>query len=249
MVSDPRNQKEKPSCSEGIRTARDSLWIWAIQCKGIPKTERVFSTGGSQKDPFPFFLWSPSKASCSEDCPGPQRRGPGGDHPLKAAQRIWVTGLKGILPIREGRSFDPFSKWEGERSKPSQQKKDSFLLDSSNLKKDYLRNRIRLTLIPLIDKEFQSNFKEAVLRPRSSSGKKWLFREGAEEAYQKIIQEEGDTLSFKFSEYQSLHQQFRKSDQKDIREDLQWENGHGGWRMAEVSKIYKNYVKLPQVSI
>ena len=27
-----------------------------FQCKGIPKTERVFSTGGSQKDPFPFFL-------------------------------------------------------------------------------------------------------------------------------------------------------------------------------------------------
>jgi len=43
-------------------------------------------------------------------------------------------------------------------------KKISFLIDSSNLKKDYLRNRIRLALIPLIEREYQPNFKEILLR-------------------------------------------------------------------------------------
>jgi len=167
---------------------------------------------------------------------------------LRLLRGSGLQGLKGILPIREGKVIRPFLEvGRREIEAFATEKKIPFLLDSSNLKKDYLRNRIRLTLIPLIDKEFQSNFKEAVLRTSIILREENDYLEkGAEEAYQKIIQEEGDTLSFKFSEYQSLHQAIQGRVIKKILERIY--NGRmvmedGGW--AEVSKIYK---KLRQTS-
>jgi tRNA(Ile)-lysidine synthase len=79
-------------------------------------------------------------------------------------------------------------------------------LDSSNLKKDYLRNRIRLSLIPFIEEEYQPHFKQTLLRTSAILREEDDYLErGAEEAYQKIVRRAKDTLSFKFSEYQSLH--------------------------------------------
>jgi len=119
-----------------------------------------------------------------------------------------LQGLKGILPIREGKVIRPLLEvWREEIESYAVEKRIPFLLDSSNLKGDYLRNRIRLSLIPLIEKEYQPNFKETLLRTSSILREENNYLErGAEEEYQKIIREEKDTLSFKFSEYQSLHQ-------------------------------------------
>ncbi len=81
-----------------------------------------------------------------------------------------------------------------------------FLVDSSNLKRDYVRNRIRLDLIPLIEKEVQANVRGVILKAST------VFREeddyldrAADEAYRKIIRDERMTLSFSASEFQSLH--------------------------------------------
>ena len=76
-----------------------------------------------------------------------------------------LQGLKGMLPIREGRVIRPLLEvWRGEIQSFAMERKIPFLLDSSNLKNGYLRNRIRLTLIPLIEREYQPNFKEVLLR-------------------------------------------------------------------------------------
>ncbi len=113
-----------------------------------------------------------------------------------------------MLPIREGRVIRPLLEvWREEIHSFAIEKKIPFLMDSSNLRHDYLRNRIRLALIPLMEREYQPNFKEILLRTSHILREENDYLEkGARAAYQKVVQEEGDILSFKFSEYQSLPQ-------------------------------------------
>ncbi len=161
---------------------------------------------------------------------------------LRLIRGSGVQGLKGMLPIRGGKVIRPLLEvWREEIESFAKENRIPFLFDSSNRKKDYLRNRIRLSLIPFIEKEYQPNFREtllgtsAVLREEND-----YIEQGAEEAYHKIIQREKDTLFFKFSEYQSLHQaiQWRvikkmvgSSDASSIPTE------DGGW--SEVQKIYR----------
>jgi tRNA(Ile)-lysidine synthase len=118
-----------------------------------------------------------------------------------------LKGLKGMLPIREGRVIRPLLEvWRKEIESFAQALKIPHLLDSSNISERYLRNRLRLTLIPLIEKEYQPNFKRIILKTSTIlRGEDDYLERGAEEAYHKIVQEEKDAISFRFSEYQSLH--------------------------------------------
>ena len=167
---------------------------------------------------------------------------------LRLIRGSGLQGLKGILPIREGRVIRPLLEvGRGEIEAFAIEKKISFLFDSSNLKKDYLRNRIRLTLIPLIEREYQPNFKEAVLRTSSIlRGENDYLEKGAEEAYQKIVREEGGTFSFKFSEYESLHQAI----QWRVIKRMLGKIDDGGMVMeeGEWSDVHKIYQRLRQSS-
>ena len=127
---------------------------------------------------------------------------------LRLLRGSGLQGLKGILPIREGKVIRPLLEiWRGEIEAFAVEEKIPFLLDSSNLKKDYLRNRIRLSLIPLIEKDYQPNFKEILLRTSTLlRGENDYLERGAEKALEKILREKKNILSFKFSEYRSLHQ-------------------------------------------
>ena len=127
---------------------------------------------------------------------------------LRLIRGSGIQGLKGMLPIRDGKVIRPLlGVWEEEIQSFAMEKKIPFLSDSSNLKRDYLRNRIRLALIPLMEREYQPNFKEILLRTSNILREEDDYLEkGAEAAYQKVVREERETLSFKFSEYQSLHQ-------------------------------------------
>jgi len=61
------------------------------------------------------------------------------------------TGLSGIPPIREGRFIRPLiNVTRDEIHTYLKQKGIPFMMDSSNLEKRYLRNKIRLELIPLL---------------------------------------------------------------------------------------------------
>jgi len=127
---------------------------------------------------------------------------------LRLIRGAGLQGLKGILPIREEKVIRPLLEtWRSEIESFALGEKIPFLLDSSNLKKDYLRNRIRLSLIPLIERDYQPNFNEILLRTSAILREENDYLErGAEEAYEKIIREEKNVLSFQFSEYRSLHQ-------------------------------------------
>jgi tRNA(Ile)-lysidine synthase len=88
------------------------------------------------------------------------------------------AGLSGIPPVR-GKFIRPLI--EVQRKEVEQylgEEKIDFIIDSSNLKKDYLRNEIRLSLMPRI-KEINPNIADTLLRTAS------IFRE--EERYFEIL--------------------------------------------------------------
>ena len=126
---------------------------------------------------------------------------------LRLIRGSGLRGLKGILPIREGKVIRPLLEvWRKEIDSFALEKKIPFLLDSSNLKDDYVRNRMRLHLIPLIEKQYQPRFKETLLKTSTILREEDDYLEGgSEEAYQKVVREAGGTLSFRWPEYQSLH--------------------------------------------
>jgi tRNA(Ile)-lysidine synthase len=74
------------------------------------------------------------------------------------------------------------------------------------LKGDYLRNRLRLKLIPLIEQDYQPGFRQTIIKTSTLLREENDFIEKeAGEAYQKIAYEEEGQITFKFSAYQSLH--------------------------------------------
>jgi tRNA(Ile)-lysidine synthase len=162
---------------------------------------------------------------------------------LRLIRGSGLRGLKGILPIREGKVIRPLLEvWREEIDSFALEKKVPFLSDSSNLRNDYLRNRIRLTLIPFIEKEYQPHFKEILLRTSTILREEDDYLErGTGEAYQKIVHEAKDTLSFKFLEYQSLHRAIQWRVIKKILDRVL----DGGMVMqerggAEVLKVFQN---------
>lgn len=88
------------------------------------------------------------------------------------------TGLSGIPPIR-GNIIRPLIEIERkEIERFLNERKLDFIVDSSNLKEDYLRNKIRLSLMPML-REFNPNIIETLSRTAA------IFRE--EERYFEII--------------------------------------------------------------
>jgi tRNA(Ile)-lysidine synthase len=161
---------------------------------------------------------------------------------LRLIRGSGLKGLKGMLPIREGKVIRPLLEvWKEEIKSFALINAIPSLLDSSNLKKDYLRNRLRLDLIPLIEKEYQPNLKEVVMKVSTILREEDDYLErGAEEAYQKIVQEEEDTLSFNFLQFQSLHKavQWRvvqKMLERVYKEEMVM--GDGEW--LDVNSVYK----------
>jgi tRNA(Ile)-lysidine synthase len=116
-----------------------------------------------------------------------------------------------MLPIREGRVVRPLlDVWREEIESFTRERGIPYLVDSSNLKEKYLRNRIRLKLIPSIEKEYQPNFREVVLRNSAIlRAEDDYLSQKTEETYQTMIQEEKNVLSFPYPSYQSLPEAIR----------------------------------------
>ena len=127
---------------------------------------------------------------------------------LRLIRGSGLKGLKGMLPVRDGRVIRPLLEvWREEIESLAREMEIPYLVDSSNLNGNYLRNRIRLNLVPFIEREYQPNFKEILLRTSAILREEndYLEQE-AKKAYQQIVQEEKDAISFEFSQYQCLHE-------------------------------------------
>ena len=150
---------------------------------------------------------------------------------LRLLRGSGLQGLKGILPIREGKVIRPLLEVRRHEIEAfALQRSIPFLIDSSNLKKDYLRNRLRLHLIPLLEKEYQPNFKEILLRTSAILREEndYLEKE-SEKAYRNMVEKREDALAFRHTAYRSLHpalqwrfiQKVLKSLYGEEREDLE----------------------------
>jgi tRNA(Ile)-lysidine synthase len=127
---------------------------------------------------------------------------------LRLIRGSGLKGLKGMLPVRDGRVIRPLLEvWREEIESLAREMEIPYLVDSSNLKGHYLRNRIRLNLVPFIEREYQPNFKEILLRTSAILREENdCLEQEAKKAYQQIVQEEKDAISFEFSQYQCLHE-------------------------------------------
>ncbi|MDD4239367.1 MAG: tRNA lysidine(34) synthetase TilS [Desulfotomaculaceae bacterium] len=76
-----------------------------------------------------------------------------------------IAGLKGIPPVREGFYIRPLlCLRKAELERYCEAAGLSFRRDSSNLQQVYARNRIRLSLIPMLEKEYNPRLVPALLR-------------------------------------------------------------------------------------
>ncbi len=118
-----------------------------------------------------------------------------------------LRGLRGMLPVREGWVIRPLlESWKHEIESFARDQGIPFLADSSNLKPAYLRNRIRLKLIPFIEKEFQPNFRSVMMRTSARLREEDGFIEGeAEEAFRRLVVQREAHLSFSWGQFQLLH--------------------------------------------
>ncbi len=126
---------------------------------------------------------------------------------LRLLRGSGLQGLKGMVPIREGYVIRPLLEvWKEEIESFAKEKSIPHLIDSSNLKTNYLRNRLRLNLLPLIEREYQKGFRRAAFRTSTLLREENDFLDQeAERAYGEITYEERDTLHFELKEFQSLH--------------------------------------------
>ncbi|MDP2967856.1 MAG: tRNA lysidine(34) synthetase TilS [Deltaproteobacteria bacterium] len=166
---------------------------------------------------------------------------------LRLLRGSGLKGLKGMLPSREKRVIRPLLEVRREEIETyAQENGIPYLLDSSNLRKDYLRNRLRLNLIPLIEQDYQPGFRRAIIRTSTILREENDFIEKeAGEAYQKIIHEEEGEIVFKFSAYQYLHKaiQWRVIQKVLERMDGGSNMDEGEW--SDVNLIYRRLQQPP----
>jgi tRNA(Ile)-lysidine synthase len=163
---------------------------------------------------------------------------------LRLIRGSGLRGLKGMLPIREGRVVRPLlDVWREEIESFTRERGIPYLVDSSNLKEKYLRNRIRLKLIPSIEKEVQPNFKQVVLRSSAIlRAEDDYLSQKTEEIYETMIQGVENALVFSYPLYQSLPEAIRWR----LLEKLlgKFQGGEGGSEEGEWVDIFPIYQRL-----
>jgi len=166
---------------------------------------------------------------------------------LRLLRGAGLKGLKGMLPIREGRVIRPLLEvWRAEIESFAKENGILFLTDSSNFKRDYLRNRIRLDLIPLIEEQYQPKIKEILHRASTILRMEddYLEQE-AESSFQRIVKKEGESFTFQFSEYQSLHQALRWRVLQKLLESSVPGRGPDGKEWSDVNLLYERLGQRP----
>ncbi|MBM4348368.1 MAG: tRNA lysidine(34) synthetase TilS [Deltaproteobacteria bacterium] len=168
---------------------------------------------------------------------------------LRLLRGSGLKGLKGMLPIRERRIIRPLLEvWREEIEDYAKENSIPYLIDSSNFKNDYLRNRLRLNLIPFIEKDYEPGFRQTILRTSTllRSENDFIEKE-AEEAYQKIIHKEENGITFKFSSYQSFHDALQWRVIQKVLERMDRESNWDEGEWSEANLIFEKLLH-PQAS-
>ncbi len=83
---------------------------------------------------------------------------------MRIVQGAGLSGLRGIPPVRDRIIRPLLNVWRAEIETYVSACGFDFRTDSSNLKTVYLRNRVRLKILPVFEKEFGKSVKETLLR-------------------------------------------------------------------------------------
>lgn len=114
-----------------------------------------------------------------------------------------TRGLKGIPPVR-GRYIRPLIEvWHEELLAYARHKGLSFVQDSSNLKNDYLRNRVRHELLPTLQ-EYNPSMKDRLLHLAQVLGEDESYLEGLTDEVAKRIMAGDEERSIPISQLRSL---------------------------------------------
>ncbi len=164
---------------------------------------------------------------------------------LRLMRGSGLKGLKGMLPMRQKRVIRPLLEvWREEIERFARENAIAFLTDSSNKKQDYLRNRLRLNLIPLIEKDYQSGFRQTLLRTSALLREENDFIEQETgKAYQKIAHKKRGEVVFGFSAYQSLHPAIQWRVLQKILEEMEagLSRVESGW--SDVNLVYRRLLE------
>lgn len=116
-------------------------------------------------------------------------------------------GMRGILPVRDNKFIRPLIDLRREEIEDFLKKESiGYLHDPSNTEPIYLRNKIRLELIPKLKKEYNPNIVEALTHLSHVIGEEESFlEEMARDAFEKILfKKEENRLEIDLSSFQTL---------------------------------------------
>ncbi len=124
-----------------------------------------------------------------------------------------TKGLGGIPPVR-GKYIRPLIEIPRDRIlKFLEEKKVPFILDSSNLKTSYLRNKIRLKLLPELEREYNPEIRKNLLRiARILQEEEVTLESAVNEAWKTVCKSQlGDQVTFDLPSFinQPLSLQYR----------------------------------------
>ncbi len=117
-----------------------------------------------------------------------------------------LTGVSGISPKSNDIVHPILSVKRGEIIKYLKERDISFRIDKSNLSTDYLRNKIRNYLVPIIEREFNKKFKEKVfsLAEIVRCDDEYLD-EITEKAAKEMVKFNKDFVTVKISPFENAH--------------------------------------------
>ena len=122
-----------------------------------------------------------------------------------------LLGLQGILPVRQMRGIRiirPFIQFSKKEILAYLAKsKIKFRIDPTNRKTFFFRNKIRWQLIPLLEKQYQSNLKGilANLAENSANDYNYLQKEGAQQLAKLISQKDKKQITLSLTALHRLH--------------------------------------------
>ncbi|HEX9913113.1 MAG TPA: tRNA lysidine(34) synthetase TilS [candidate division Zixibacteria bacterium] len=120
-------------------------------------------------------------------------------------------GLSGI-PAISGKIIRPLLEVKREKIEQFlEQNKASFRMDSSNLRKDYFRNKVRLELIPLLRKSYNPKIVDALNRTASIlSAQEKFLKEETFKVFNKIVEREDKKISLDLNKLFNYDIYFRR---------------------------------------
>ncbi len=117
-----------------------------------------------------------------------------------------VKGLTGIPEKRENIIHPIIIAKKEEILKFLQDNKIEYRIDKTNLEKDFLRNKIRNYLLPIIEKEFNKNFKEKLLSLSNILKVEDKFLDDfTENISSKLLKFEYDNIKIDLKKFKNLH--------------------------------------------